>query len=142
QWTTGINQLDGATLLLAVALSDRSPSERGRDVRRVEELLVSMLDVSDPPLIRAALFDYGQEQSQELLIAIHHWANDPVSFGILLEDVQTAYEQLAEDKEVRLPAKTTSFKRWSEELVNYAQSGLAESESAYWVDVLNRVIDP
>ena len=138
QWIMGIDQVDGETLLLNVDLSDRSSSERERDFKHTEELLVSMVNVSNPPLMRAALYDYGPGQSQELLIAIHHWANDPVSFKILLEDLQTAYEQLARNQDVRLPAKTTSFRNWAENLVNYGHSDLAESEAAYWRDLLSR----
>jgi non-ribosomal peptide synthase protein (TIGR01720 family) len=138
QWITGIDQIDGDALLLDIDLSDRSPSERERDVKHTEELLASMVDVSNPPLIRAAIYDYGQGQPQELLIAIHHWVNDPVSFEILLEDLQTAYQQLARGQEVRLPAKTTSFKSWAEELVNYGKSELVKLEAAFWRDQLSR----
>jgi non-ribosomal peptide synthase protein (TIGR01720 family) len=138
QWITGIDQIDGDALLLDIDLSDCSPSERERGIKQTEELLASMVDVSNPPLIRAALCDYGQGQSQELLIAIHHWVNDPVSFEILLEDLQTAYQQLARGQEVRLPAKTTSFKSWAEELVNYGKSDLVKLEAAFWRDQLSR----
>jgi len=138
QWITGIDQIDGDALLLDIDLSDRSPSERERDVKHTEELLASMVDVSNPPLLRAALYGYGQGQSQELLIAIHHWINDPVSFEILLEDLQTAYQQLARGQEVRLPAKTTSFKSWAEELVSYGKSDLIKSEAAFWREQLSR----
>src|SRR5262249_52698696 len=116
QWITGIDQIDGAALLLDIDLSGSSPSERERDVKQTKDLLASMVDVSNPPPIRAALCDYGQGQPQGLLIAIHHWVNDAVSFEILLEDLQTAYQQLASGQEVRLPAKTTSFKSWAEEI--------------------------
>jgi amino acid adenylation domain-containing protein/non-ribosomal peptide synthase protein (TIGR01720 family) len=142
QWIIGIDQIDGDALLLDVDLSDRSSSGWEREVEHTEELLVSMVDVSNPPLIRAALYDFGQGRSQELLIAIHHWANDSVSFGILLEDLQTAYEQLARGQEVRLPDKTTSFKSWAEELVNYGKSDLAKSEAAFWRDQLSRKAAP
>jgi non-ribosomal peptide synthase protein (TIGR01720 family) len=138
QWITGIDQIDGAALLLDIDLSGSSPSEREREVKQTEDLLASMVDVSNPPLIRAALCDYGQGQPQGLLIAIHHWINDVVAFKILLEDLQTAYQQLARGQEVQLPAKTTSFKSWAEELVNYGKSDLVESEAVFWRERLSR----
>jgi non-ribosomal peptide synthase protein (TIGR01720 family) len=64
--------------------------------------------------------------------------NDPISSNILLEDLQTAYQQLARGQEVRLPAKTTSFKSWAEELVNYGKSDLVESEAVFWRERLSR----
>ncbi len=138
QWITGIDQIDSEALLLNIDLSDRSPSEREREVKQTEELLMSMIDVSNSSLIRAALCDYGHGQSQELLMTIHHWMNDPISSNILLEDLQTAYQQLARGQEVRLPAKTTSFKRWAEEIENYRKSDLVELEAAFWRDQLSR----
>jgi non-ribosomal peptide synthase protein (TIGR01720 family) len=138
QWITGIDQIDGAALLLDIDLTGSSPSEQEREVKHTEDLLASMVDVSNPPLIRAALCDYGQGQPQGLLIAIHHWINDVVAFKILFEDLQTAYQQLARGEEVRLPAKTTSFKSWAEELVNYGKSELIELEAHFWRERLSR----
>ncbi|HKX32261.1 MAG TPA: amino acid adenylation domain-containing protein, partial [Blastocatellia bacterium] len=138
QWITGIDRVDGDALLLDLDLSDHSPSERERGVKQTGELLASMIDVSTSSLIRAALCDHGQGRSQTLLIAIHHWVNDPVSFEILLDDLQTAYQQLARGREVRLPAKTTSFKSWAEELENYGKSDLVQSEAAFWRERLSR----
>src|SRR5262249_53995450 len=124
--------------LLDIDFSDRSPSERKGVVKQTEEVLASIVDVSNPPMLRAALCDFGPGQAQELLIVIHHWVNDPVSFQILLEDLETAYQQLARGQDVRLPAKTTSFKSWAEEIVNYGKSDQIEIEADYWRERLNR----
>jgi non-ribosomal peptide synthase protein (TIGR01720 family) len=138
QWITEVDQIDSEALLLDVGLSDRPPSEREREVKQTEKLLVSRINVSNSSLIRAALCDYGPGQSQEILIAIHHWMNDPISSNILLDDLQTAYQQLARGQEVRLPAKTTSFKTWAEEIENYRKSDLVDLEAVFWRDQLGR----
>jgi len=83
--------------------------------------------------MRVALFDLGIGQSQRLLILVHHLVADGFSFPILLEDLSTAYQQLSHGKTVRLPAKTTSLKRWIERLVEYARSAEAREELAYWL---------
>jgi non-ribosomal peptide synthase protein (TIGR01720 family) len=57
---------------------------------------------------------------------------DGVSWRILLEDLQTAYQQLRRGETVRLPAKTTSFKRWAELLKEYAESESVGQELSYW----------
>jgi hypothetical protein len=59
------------------------------------------------------LFDLGEERGQRLLMVIHHLAIDIVSWRIVLEDLQSAYEQAARVQQIALPAKTSSFKAWS-----------------------------
>jgi amino acid adenylation domain-containing protein/non-ribosomal peptide synthase protein (TIGR01720 family) len=86
------------------------------------------------PLVRALFFETGEAQEQVLLIIIHHLVVDTVSWSILLEDLETAYLQLSEGRDVQLPLKTTSFKQWAESLVAYAQSDTSVQELAYWLD--------
>ncbi|MBD2518350.1 amino acid adenylation domain-containing protein, partial [Nostoc sp. FACHB-973] len=61
-------------------------------------------------LVQVALFWLGINKRARLLIVIHHLVVDGVSWRILLEDLQTAYEQLSLGQAIQLPAKTTSFK--------------------------------
>ena len=65
---------------------------------------------------------------------IHHLAVDGVSWRILLEDLQVAYEQLARGEKVQLAPKTTSFKAWSNKLREYARSDVLADELDYWLD--------
>jgi non-ribosomal peptide synthase protein (TIGR01720 family) len=58
---------------------------------------------------------------------------DGVSWRILLEDLQTAYQSLESGRAVNLPRKTTSFKRWAERLEEYRQSPALEQELDYWL---------
>jgi len=51
--------------------------------------------------------------------------------AILLEDFQTAYEQVSRGEAIHLPPKTTSFKQWAERLQEYAQSVAARAD--YWL---------
>ncbi|WP_207267288.1 non-ribosomal peptide synthase/polyketide synthase [Pseudomonas sp. FW300-N1B4] len=93
------------------------------------------LNLSDGPLIRAALVDLP-DASQRLLLVIHHLVVDGVSWRILLEDLQTAYQQLSAGTPLRLPAKTTAFKDWGERLQGYARSAGLETELDYWREQL------
>ena len=63
---------------------------------------------------------------------MHHLAVDGVSWRILLEDLETAYGQLARGEAARLPAKTTSWKAWAERLAEHARSAAMAEESSYW----------
>jgi amino acid adenylation domain-containing protein/non-ribosomal peptide synthase protein (TIGR01720 family) len=96
------------------------------------------LDLLDGPLIRAVLVDLP-DASQRLLLVIHHLVVDGVSWRILLEDLQSAYQQLSSGQAVRLPAKTSAFKDWGERLQAHARSAELESELDYWRGQLREV---
>ncbi|WP_235526606.1 non-ribosomal peptide synthetase [Nostoc piscinale] len=93
-------------------------------------------------LVQVAFFYLGIDKRARLLIIIHHLAVDGVSWRILLEDLQTAYQQLAQGKAIALPAKTTSFQDWSFKLTEYAQSQALKSEVAYWLNESRAAVPP
>jgi non-ribosomal peptide synthase protein (TIGR01720 family) len=101
------------------------------------------LNLERGPLVRAALLRGADEQPDRLLIAIHHLAVDAVSWRILLEDLQTAYQQLSRREKVELPPKTTSFKRWAEALREYVERERQEleREAAYWLSPSRREVE-
>ncbi|MCV3216659.1 amino acid adenylation domain-containing protein [Plectonema radiosum NIES-515] len=95
--------------------------------------LQTSLNLSDGSIVRFAVYDFGTEQPRRLLLIIHHLAVDTFSWRVLLEDLQTAYQQLNQGKNLELPAKTNSFKYWSEHLHEYAQSVNLQKERDYWL---------
>jgi amino acid adenylation domain-containing protein/non-ribosomal peptide synthase protein (TIGR01720 family) len=94
--------------------------------------LHTTLDLSEGPLIRVALFKFGGTQADRVLLVLHHLAVDGISWRILLDDLQTAYDQLCADEPIQLPPKTASFKEWTERLVEFAQSDRLNEEFDYW----------
>src|ERR671922_204224 len=84
----------------------RIPSLRRAALEAAASALQASLDLTDGPIMRAALFDYGTGQPDRLLLIIHHLAVDAVSWRILLEDLQTAYTQLCLGEVMQLPPKT------------------------------------
>jgi len=113
-------------------LSTLTQSEQKTTIETTADELQASLNLSEN-LVQVALFRLGSDNEARLLIIIHHLVVDGVSWRILLEDLQTAYQQLSEGKAIQLPAKTTSFKDWSQQLTNYAQSNQLKSELAYWL---------
>ncbi|OKH59454.1 hypothetical protein NIES2130_09045 [Scytonema sp. HK-05] len=93
-------------------------------------------------LVQVAFFHLGIDKRARLLIVIHHLVVDGVSWRILLEDLQTAYQQVAQGKAIALTAKTTSFKDWSEKLTEYTQSQALKSEVAYWLNKSCAAVPP
>lgn len=88
------------------------------------------LDITAGPLMRVVLFRLGAQRRGRLLWVIHHLAVDAVSWRILLPDLAQAYHQAAAGEPIVLAAKTTSFKRWSERLREYAAGTSFDEERA------------
>jgi len=97
--------------------------------------LQGSLDLSSGPLVRFVLFVLGRGKPDRLLMIIHHLVVDGVSWRILLEDIQQAYEWQSQKKEDLLPLKTTSFKQWSEALYEHAQTETLKQEAQFWLSL-------
>lgn len=91
------------------------------------------LNLSDGPLMRVVLFDFGVKRHSQLLLVIHHLVVDGISWRILLEDLQTGYQQLSRGEAIKLHDKTTSFQQWAKRLTEHAQAA-ALKELSYWMD--------
>ncbi|MCP4663057.1 MAG: amino acid adenylation domain-containing protein, partial [bacterium] len=109
--------------------------ELGQQValQEVAAAVQGSLDLSWGPLTRMALIELGPGRAGRLLWVIHHLAVDGVSWRVLLEDLERVYRQRERGEEISLPAKTTSFKRWSERLQEYARSETPAAELGYWL---------
>ncbi|HWM91382.1 MAG TPA: amino acid adenylation domain-containing protein [Thermoanaerobaculia bacterium] len=90
----------------AVPLFEIDLREVPRALEAAAEQLQSGLDLAKGPLFTAALFRL--KEGDRLLLTAHHLIVDGVSWRVLLEDLAAAYRQL------ELPPKTTSWKRWAE----------------------------
>jgi len=118
-----------------IDLSHFPDAEQQTEFRQRTASLQASFNLQDGPLVRAALFNLGDQRPRYLLIVIHHLATDGVSWGVLLEDLQTLCKQLGAGAKVELPPKTTSFKNWAERLVVHAQSAALLAEATYWLSL-------
>ncbi|MDT7797559.1 MAG: hypothetical protein QOI78_992, partial [Actinomycetota bacterium] len=85
------------------------------------ELLGAVIDVAAGPLLSAELL-----APAVLRLTVDHLVVDGVSWRILLEDLETAYERRP------LPPKTTSFRDWANRLAARAEAGGFDDELPYW----------
>jgi non-ribosomal peptide synthase protein (TIGR01720 family) len=131
-WQQEIANPDEVAPFTCIDLSSLPPEEREAAFQTAATQLQASLNLSEGPLLRAALFDLGKHQPNRLLLTIHHLAVDGVSWRILIEDFQTAYGQISRDETVALPPKTTSFKQWAERLHEWARSPELQGELDYW----------
>jgi natural product biosynthesis luciferase-like monooxygenase protein/non-ribosomal peptide synthase protein (TIGR01720 family) len=114
--------------------SKTSGAERNQKLDAAIAELQTSLDLEQGPVFRTALFHFGPAEPGRLLIIAHALVADGLSLRIVLEDLQTAYQQLAEGKEVQLPRKTTSYQYWAKQLRERANSSQVEEEKSYWLD--------
>ncbi len=114
-------------------LSGLPDDEQRRAIEAGSGELQASLNLSHGPLVRTALFVLGDAKPSRLLMVVHHLVVDGISWRILLEDFQTCCLQLSRGETIRFPAKTTSFKQWSERLAEYARSDALEQEHKYWM---------
>ena len=113
-------------------LSDLEATEQTAAVTGEAAKLQASLNLTDGPLFLVAYFDLGPEQDGRLLLVAHHLTIDGVSWRILLEDLQTIYEQLSQQTPPQLPPKTTAYRGWANRLADHAQSEEFSAESDYW----------
>ncbi|MEY4544399.1 MAG: pyoverdine synthetase [Pseudomonadota bacterium] len=93
------------------------------------------LGLEHGPLLRGVLMRVA-DGSQRLLLVIHHLVVDGVSWRVLVEDLQRSYRQLQAGEPLVLPAKTSSFQRWSQRLSTYAASQPLLQELEHWLSAL------
>jgi microcystin synthetase protein McyA len=118
--------------LVLIDLRSLEDEAAGRAAEILERELRAGLDPERGPLARAALLRLAGGSDRLSLLA-HEIAVDASSWAILLEDLESAYAQLARDEPIRLPAVPTSFGRWAESLSRYALSPEIQQDAAFWM---------
>ncbi|BAY23196.1 non-ribosomal peptide synthase [Calothrix sp. NIES-2100] len=131
-WSQTHADADATVALTYVDLSGKAPQAQQTALETTADRLHASLNLSQQ-LMQAALFHFGATQSARLLIIVHHLAVDGVSWRILVEDLFHAYQQLNRGETVQLPAKTTSFKEWSQRLAEYSNSNALTTELDFWL---------
>jgi amino acid adenylation domain-containing protein/non-ribosomal peptide synthase protein (TIGR01720 family) len=115
-----------------VDLSALPAGERDGAQRAAAEARQAGLDLEHGPLGRAVLFDRGEE-GRVLLLVLHHFVVDGVSWRILREDLERACARLAAGEAVDLGPKSTSYRQWAESLRAHAESDAARAEADHWL---------
>ncbi len=111
-------------------LSYLSKEQQLQALRERSDFWQASFNLENGPLVRLVMFNLGAEF--RLLWSIHHLVVDGVSWRILIEDLQTVYNQVASNQAIRLPAKTSSFKVWAERLVKWQDEEFLVAEADYW----------
>ncbi|MGJ4971817.1 amino acid adenylation domain-containing protein [Bradyrhizobium sp. HKCCYLRH1073] len=103
------------------------------DVGAIASAAQASLSLASGSLLRAVGFDM-RDGSQRLLVAIHHLAVDGVSWRILLEDIASAYEQVAgQAAAVSLPPTSSAPSSWAQRLRAHAASDRLAGGLPFWL---------
>ena len=113
-------------------LTETPGAKQSRELESWANWAQGSLDLASGPLVRLVHFRFGGEPDRVLLV-VHHFVVDALSWDVLVEDLAHLYETLSQDKPAQLPAKTTSFKRWAELLRARAHSDELLAERPYWL---------
>ncbi|MGH3823001.1 MAG: amino acid adenylation domain-containing protein, partial [Pseudonocardiaceae bacterium] len=97
------------------------------------------LDITNGPVLRAVLFDFGSAQRPWLFIGIHHLVVDGVSWRILLGDLESAYQQARGGRPVELEPVSIPFTQWAHRLVGHVHAGGLDDDLGYWTDLFQDV---
>ena len=118
-----------------IDISQRSEPEQRAAIESISATQQASLNVQHGPLWRVVYFNLGDGRPGRLLFVVHHLAVDGISWRPLLEDLETAYQQIKSKQKVALPAKTASYKTWAEHLQTLAKSDSLKKELPYWTAV-------
>jgi non-ribosomal peptide synthase protein (TIGR01720 family) len=116
-----------------VDLTSLSETEHEHALESKIKEIQSSFNLSEGSLVKVALIELRSQRNSYLAIAIHPLLVDTISWQILLEDLQTAYQQLSEAKAIYLPDKTTSFSQWAQHIQDYAETSEVMRERKYWL---------
>lgn len=133
-WQQAIGQPGARVPVLNLDLSDLDLAAQNATAARAIEELHRGLDLDRGPLLRVGLFSRGPA-GDWLFVVAHHLVMDGVSWGVLLEDLVSAYGQALSRRPIELPHKTTSFKDWAQGLVEHARSRSLGREADFWLDL-------
>jgi non-ribosomal peptide synthase protein (TIGR01720 family) len=120
-----------------IVLEHGCKEKEAEEIKRHANRVQRGMNLQTGPLVKACLFKSATSprRADRLMLVIHHLVTDGVSWRILLEDFETAYSLASRGKGIRFPAKTHSFKHWSQKLEEYAVAECLLAQLPYWRSV-------
>jgi len=139
---SGITQIFSEEINVAesfewIDLNNKNSDEISLSIKEESSRIQASLNIEYGPLVKMVYFSCGDEQDR-LLMIVHHLVMDGISWRLILEDFQLAYEQIKKGKESILPPKSTSFKEWSDELHKYTKTDRIQSQKIYWTEIAQK----
>jgi amino acid adenylation domain-containing protein/non-ribosomal peptide synthase protein (TIGR01720 family) len=128
--------------MTAVDCRDMPDGDAGQAsaMEKVADDIHASFDLARGPLFKAVLFRLGAGDGRRrcLFLAAHHLVIDAVSWRILLDDLDTAYQQAISGERIDLGAPTTSYQEWATRLAEHVAAGKLDTELDHWTAALDR----
>ncbi|MBQ4800729.1 amino acid adenylation domain-containing protein, partial [Pseudoalteromonas sp. MMG006] len=134
EWQAKFNE-NIEQIVQASVLKKRFVNEDTEEFAAFIQQMQSSLSPLEGQLFKLVMLQFDNGQAKLLLI-FHHLVIDGVSWRILLEDLQSLYQQYKDGNESRLAAKTSAYKQWSEFLSSYNEA-IDGSEIEFWHQTAN-----
>ncbi|QKV94272.1 amino acid adenylation domain-containing protein [Streptomyces sp. NA02950] len=128
--------VEAARLISRADIAGVAPSALIERVAAEQVRVQGELSPEDGELVRAVWFDAGRDRPGRLLLVVHHLAVDGVSWRVLQEDLEAAWQSVTAGEDVRLAPVGTSFRRWARLLAEEATAGKRGGEPELWRSVL------
>nr|WP_275883849.1 non-ribosomal peptide synthetase [Streptomyces sp. FXJ1.172]WEO94732.1 amino acid adenylation domain-containing protein [Streptomyces sp. FXJ1.172] len=129
--------VDAARAVTRVDIGHLTPGDDDA-LRRVyeeqREQALAGLSPAEGRMVRAVWLDSGDDRPGRLLLVLHHFVVDGVSWRILLPDLKAAW-QAGSDGPARLEPVGTSLRTWSERLHTAARSAERLAELPLWQEM-------
>ncbi len=112
----------------AIPEADRAAAgwkESDRPLDECVALATGELDPAGGVMLRAV----WRREARQLVVVVHHVVIDGVSWRVLMEDLATAWRQVASGAPIELPPVGTSFRRWTQLL---ERAAFDADSSFYW----------
>jgi non-ribosomal peptide synthase protein (TIGR01720 family) len=127
-----ITEFAGLVPLEYLALEDLDPAIAQKALLDMVTKLHQSFALSASPLIRFVYASMPADQTNKLVIIVHHLIIDAESWRILLDDLNTLSLAYQQNSEAGLMSKSTAFGYWSKILQEHAHSQDLQAESEYW----------
>ena len=137
-WRQEIAPFDGSSPFSEIDLSPLSEDLQPSALSAACADVQASLDLASGPIFKVVLFTLGRARGQRLLLVAHHLVIDGVSWRLLVDDLRSVYERIRRGEGVELPAKSTSWRQWSEYLSGHALDW--EGECNYWASEARRQV--
>ncbi|MFI5618577.1 amino acid adenylation domain-containing protein [Streptomyces sp. NPDC051567] len=135
RWTQEYGSRPAGALLDELDLATSGATERDRALDDAALAAQRSHDLSTGELVKGVFVRLGEGQAPRLFLAVHHVVMDGVSWRVVLEDLATAYGQLAGGRPVDLGGRTSSYQQWSQRLADHVRSGGLDHEIEHWSGV-------
>ncbi|MDZ8023828.1 MAG: amino acid adenylation domain-containing protein [Nostoc sp. DedQUE11] len=137
RWEQSYSGLAESPPLRLEDFSNYPPQIQQNTLTAIVEAEHGSFQLDHPPLLRVLYATNITGYGNVLFLFGHHLIVDSVSWRILLEDLNQAYQQAIDNQPISLPPKTSSYREWTTSLQILADSNEFIKDIPFWQNILS-----